>query len=110
MKFHFLIYLFPLFPFQLLFISPVIVSKARKLNYYVENIIAMGPMVYFHTVNEPDFNSQATVTIPAPAEVKGGHLSVLTVRKDNSCIPCSSGFRSGATTATLSTWHLTGYV
>ncbi|CAG5133429.1 unnamed protein product, partial [Candidula unifasciata] len=95
---------------QLMFVPSSVLAKAKELNYFVNNIVAMGPVVYFRSSTEAKLNSAATVTIPAPAEVKGGHLTVLTVRQDHSCIPCSSGYRSGKLAASLTTWQFAGKV
>ncbi|GFR98426.1 leucine rich repeat protein [Elysia marginata] len=94
---------------QLLTISPELLSQAQEANHFVSNILSLGPLVYFYT-NRPQvsLNSPATINLPAPAAVKGGHLVVLSVRKDNSCLPVSSGYRSGHTAATMTTWHFSG--
>ncbi|GFN86870.1 leucine rich repeat protein [Plakobranchus ocellatus] len=96
---------------QLLTISPELLHKVQELNHFVSNIFSMGPLVYFYT-DRPDvsLNSSATITVPAPPAVKGGHLIVLSVRRDNSCLPVSSGYRSGHTAATFTTWHFSGKI
>ncbi|RUS91660.1 hypothetical protein EGW08_000633 [Elysia chlorotica] len=96
---------------QLLLISRDLLEQAKNKNHFVSNILALGPLVHFHT-DRPNtgLNSPATLTIPAPPAIKGGHLVVLSVRKDNSCLPVSNGYRSGHSAATMTTWHFSGKI
>ncbi|KAK6960621.1 leucine rich repeat protein [Biomphalaria glabrata] len=91
---------------QLVLLSQNLLEKLKHLNHFVNNILVLGPVVFIHADREISFNSQATLTIPAPPAVRGGHLVVLTIRQDNSCIPCSNAYRSEKLSATLAVWHL----
>ncbi|KAH9496552.1 hypothetical protein Btru_017251 [Bulinus truncatus] len=95
---------------QMLSISQNLLNSIQQLNRFVNNILAMGPIVYLHTDRDVSFNTQATLTLPAPPAVRGGHLAVLTVRGDNSCLPCSHSYRSSKLSATLNIWHLSAKV
>ncbi|XP_046363034.2 leucine-rich repeat-containing protein 7-like [Haliotis rufescens] len=96
---------------QVLRIKHSLLAKIKSMDRYVENLLAFGPVIYFKLLeSQAVINSAVTITIPAPPEMRRGHLMVVTVRADNSCTPCSSGYQSAKGAVTFNAWHLTGKV
>ncbi|KAK7480665.1 hypothetical protein BaRGS_00028137 [Batillaria attramentaria] len=95
---------------QQLTIAPAVLQSVGKIDGYVSNIISLGPVVFLNSLERANFTSPVTLTIPAPHRVKGqhGHLVVVSVRPDNTCVPCSTGYQSSRREVTLTTWHMMG--
>ncbi|XP_045181229.2 uncharacterized protein LOC123540341 [Mercenaria mercenaria] len=82
--------------------------QLRQSNRMVSNIIAIGPIVYLKNLDSGDFNHQVTITIPSPKSETRGHLHLLTIKDDNSCVPCTSGFQHKNGYVVLRAWNLAG--
>ncbi|CAG2233960.1 unnamed protein product [Mytilus edulis] len=85
-------------------------SNLREDNTIIANLMSVGPIVFLKANKDTDFNHLVTMTIPSPKQTSHGHLILLTIREDNSCIPTSSGHRQRHGYITLNAWQLTGKV
>ncbi|XP_071144009.1 leucine-rich repeat protein soc-2 homolog [Mytilus edulis] len=85
-------------------------SNLREDNTIIANLLSVGPIVFLKANKDTDFNHLVTMTIPSPKQTSHGHLILLTIREDNSCIPTSSGHRQRHGYITLNAWQLTGKV
>ncbi|KAL8609442.1 hypothetical protein ACOMHN_006629 [Nucella lapillus] len=97
---------------QQLIISHHVLKTIGKADSYVSNLISVGPIIFLHALEKVTFASPVTLTLPAPVKVRGdqGHLVVVSVRADNTCVPCTTGYQSSQREVTLTTWHMTGKV
>ncbi|XP_055954750.1 uncharacterized protein LOC130010766 [Patella vulgata] len=91
---------------QVLKINEKVLSQVQQLNRFANNVLHIGPIVMLQLLEEVNFDSQVKVTIPAPRSMKG-HLILLTIQGDNSCIPSSSGYQYNRGLVTFNTWHFT---
>ena len=83
-------------------------SSLREENAIISNIVSLAPIIFLKANKDTDFNHQVTITIPSPKYKSNGHLVLLTIREDNSCIPSSSGYHQRHGYITLNAWQLTG--
>ena len=97
-------------PLQQLTVSPAVLRAIGESDQYVSNIISIGPIIFLNALERVTFASPVTLTLPAPTKVKGqqGHLVVVSVLHDNTCVPCTTGYQSSRREVTLTTWHMTG--
>ncbi|KAL3892333.1 hypothetical protein ACJMK2_004549 [Sinanodonta woodiana] len=86
-------------------------SKLQQIchdNKIIRNIISLGPIILLKMEQETNLTQQAVITIPVPTSDKKGHLYLLTIMEDNSCIPSSSGYRLNSNYIEIHTWNITG--
>ncbi|XP_070209742.1 uncharacterized protein [Littorina saxatilis] len=97
---------------QQLTISSTVLKAISNSDSYVSNILSIGPILFLNALEKVTFASPVTLTLPAPGRVKGhpGHLVVVSVCHDNTCIPCTTAYQSSKREVTLTTWHMTGKV
>lgn len=80
-----------LFFFQQLTISPALLEALGHINSHISNIVSLGPIIFLSALEKTAFTSPVTMTIPSPPKARGqqGHLVVVSVCNDNTCIPCA---------------------
>ncbi|XP_064651823.1 uncharacterized protein LOC135502736 [Lineus longissimus] len=82
--------------------------SAKLRSRTVDNILAMGHIIHVWQSVNVNFNEQVALTIPAPPTPQRGKLHVITYRDDNTCAPCSSGYRIINGYMTINAWHFSG--
>ncbi|KAK3087865.1 hypothetical protein FSP39_011684 [Pinctada imbricata] len=66
------------------------------------------PIVHLYSERDVEFKHLVTMTVQPPPSGGKGHLNIVSIRKDNSCVPVSLGHRQKNGSITVNMWTLEG--